>query len=338
MATEVTVIVDPDGGAGYDYTSLAAAIAGEARDLVTADEQLTIKCRCTGGTADGAATIDGFTTDATRYVKIWTDPSESYRHAGTYPTGNKYRIEVSNEPGIAIRDANIEIIGIAIQATDTGNSNTRGILITTGSVGIKIDKCLIVGICSGTGTGYGIYAYISTATVHVTSTVVQGWASGSDQHFAALYLYYGTPYIYNCTFTKSYRGVSSFNNGTHTIKNCIFFNNIDDIYTNGATQVIDHCASDDGDGTNPVNISPGATEATDWAACFTDYANGDFSLKSGSVCIGAGVGDPGSGLYSDDILGNTRTSPWDIGAFEYVSAAPPSFKAAWAINSNRVIQ
>jgi hypothetical protein len=252
-------------------------------------------------------------------VKIWTDPSESYRHTGTYPSGNKYRIEVSNGSGIAIRDANIEIIGIAIRATDTGNSNTRGVLITTGSVGIKIDKCFIEGICSGTGTGYGIYAYASTATIHVTNTVVRGWNSGTDQHYAALYLYSGTPYIYNCTFTKSYRGISSYNAGTHTIKNCIFFNNIDDIYTSGATQVIDYCASDDLDGTNPVDISPGATEADDWAACFTDYANGDFSLKSTSVCIGAGVDDPGSGLYSDDILGNARTSPWDIGAFEYVA-------------------
>ena len=119
-------------------------------------------------------------------------------------------------------------------------------------------------------------------------------------------------------------------NGNFYAYNCIVFNNSDDFK---GTITIDHCASDDLDGTNPVDISPGATEADDWEACFTDYANGDFSLKSDSVCVGAGVDDPGSGLYSDDILGNTRTSPWDIGAFEYVP-----FKAAWAINSNRVIQ
>ena len=78
MATEVTKIVDPDGTAGVncDYTSLAALVAGYAKNLVTADEQLTVKCRCTGGTADGEVTINGFTTDATRFIKIWTDPSD----------------------------------------------------------------------------------------------------------------------------------------------------------------------------------------------------------------------------------------------------------------------
>lgn len=46
----------------------------------------------------------------------------------------------------------------------------------------------------------------------------------------------------------------------------------------------------------------------------------DFHLLSNSICIEAGVNDPGGGLYSADIDGQTRTSTWDIGADEYVDA------------------
>jgi hypothetical protein len=37
--------------------------------------------------------------------------------------------------------------------------------------------------------------------------------------------------------------------------------------------------------------------------------------------VGEGTDNPGSGLYSDDIIGTARSSPWDIGAFEYTSGA-----------------
>lgn len=335
MATEVTVIVDPDGGAGYDYTSLAAAIAGEARDLVTADEQLTIKCRCTGGTADGAATVNGFTTDATRYVKIWTDPSESYRHAGTYPSGNKYRIEATGGSAVlTVSSINVKVEGLAVKnsaTTGTGYPSCFYVKMASGRVSFR--SCVAAG--AGTATagnmGYNITSSNGSITTYVNCIATGFYKSGSDYHCGFRQNTTGTFYYYNCTSFYNYFGFKQ-ERGSAYAYNCIAARNYDDFFGWG---VADHCASDDGDGTNAVDISPGAIEADDWAACFTDYANGDFSLKSGSVCIGAGVDDPGSGLYSDDILGNTRTSTWDIGAFEY---APPSFKAAWAINSNRVIQ
>ena len=322
MATEVTVIVDPDNGAGTDYTSLAAAIAGEARNLVTADEQLTIKCRCTGGTADGPATINGFTTDATRYVKVWTDPSESYRHTGTYPSGNKYRIENTGLTAIlTVSVANALIEGLAIKSTTSGTSGYPScfhVQMPNGRITFKSCFALGEGTTSSGNMGYNCI-YSTGAIVKYINCVATGfYKSGSNYHCGFRQNALGTFYYYNCTSFYNYIGFKQ-EQGHAYAYNCIAARNYDDFYAWG---VADHCASDDLDGTNAVDISPGATEADDWAACFTDYANGDFSLKSGSVCIGAGVDDPGSGLYSDDILGNARTSPWDIGAFEYVSAAP----------------
>jgi hypothetical protein len=68
-----------------------------------------------------------------------------------------------------------------------------------------------------------------------------------------------------------------------------------------------------------VDISPNATEADDWAAAFTDYTNGDFSLKSGSPLIDAGT-DLSAVMDSVDIIGTSRPQgdAWDVGAFEYV--------------------
>ncbi len=333
MATEVTVIVDPDGGAGYDYTSLAAAIAGEARDLVTADEQLTITCRCTGGTADGPATVSGFTTDATRYVKIWTDPSESYRHAGTYPSGNKYRIENSGPNAIlTVSVANALIEGLAIKNTASSTSGYPScfyVLAVNGRITFKSCFALGEGTTSSGNMGYNCTSSTGAIVKYINCVATGFYRSGGNYYCGFRENTSATFYYYNCTAQRNRYGWKR-EQSTVYVSNSVSFNNEDDFF---GTINADYCASDDGDGTNAVDISPGATEADDWAACFTDYANGDFSLKSDSVCVGAGVDDPGSGLYSDDILGNTRTSTWDIGAFEYVP-----FKAAWAINSNRVIQ
>jgi hypothetical protein len=86
-------------------------------------------------------------------------------------------------------------------------------------------------------------------------------------------------------------------------------------------------ASDDGDGSNSVDISPGGTEVDDWNDAFTDYANGVLSVKNASSVIeNAGTNLSGSGV-TDDIIGTARPqdSIYDIGAFEFIVAAAVTF-------------
>ena len=155
----VAHIVDPDSGAGFDYTSLSTWESTEQADLTTAGlNKISIAtCRSTGGTADTTAfTISGWVTTATNYIKIWTDPDEAYRHAGSYPTGNKYRYEYtgSTEP-ILVQAEHVRFEGISFATFfDTA---TQTLMHLTGTVDFRISKCILDGT-GGTQICYGLFS------------------------------------------------------------------------------------------------------------------------------------------------------------------------------------
>jgi hypothetical protein len=146
MATTVTKVVDPDSGAGYDYASLFDWEAAQQGDLTGARDEIAVaKCRCTGGTADTTnVTIDGWTTSTTQYIKIWTDPAESYRHNGTYQTGNKYRIETTiNTRSIQVLENYVHFYGIQILTSSNGTDVTAiQYEITTGTCVSNIESTI----------------------------------------------------------------------------------------------------------------------------------------------------------------------------------------------------
>jgi len=197
----------------------------------------------------------------------------------------------------------------------TGTNQRNGVVINgqTSSCTVNIDSCFVRGISSGTGIGRGISAGDLQATVNIYNTIVADFKSGSDSsHYGILGV--GSPLnVYNCTIYGCYYGVNDSGNVV-TVKNCAIGNCDDDIYS---ANVVDYCCTDDGDGDHAQGPSGGS-----WANEFDNAAGYDFSLKSGGNCVGNGVDDPGSGLYSDDIIDVARSSTWDIGAFEYVAAGP----------------
>lgn len=74
-----------------------------------------------------AATITGFTTDATHFIKIYTASSE--RHDGKWNTG-KYRLEPSGNVNALIMDGNnfvvVDGLQIQIQGATTPHSEIGG--------------------------------------------------------------------------------------------------------------------------------------------------------------------------------------------------------------------
>lgn len=82
------------------------------------------------------------------------------------------------------------------------------------------------------------------------------------------------------------------------------------------------------------DTSAGGTSAlTNQSYTFIDAANDDFRLASGDPRDN-GLSDPGSGLFSDDVLGNTRTGTWDRGFHEF-GAGGGSQQAAFRMRFRR---
>jgi hypothetical protein len=342
MATEVTKIVDPGEGAGHDYHSLSLWEAGEQKDLVTADQIAIAKCRATGGTADTTAcTIDGWTTDSTRYIKIWTDPSESYRHSGKWDTG-KYRLVLSdsNNRCILISGAGyVRVDGIQLSHTNAAYSGGGGILIE--SFGdIKISNNIIKNISStsnyaGTGIGITAGAAIDIKNIYIWNNVIYDFKnSGSSQGYAFNSSLWGGSsgqiYIYNNTIVDNVIGISD-NIGLNISKNNIVKGSGDtNAYVGTFAAGTDYNATDGTDTTGQ-----GAHSRISQTFTFVDEANDDFHLASNDV----GARNYGTDLsgdsylpFSNDIDGQTRPGEgiWDIGADEYVAAGGLSIPVAMA--------
>ncbi len=309
MASLINRKVDPDAlglGTGLSwadaFTSLNAALVAEAKNIVTADEQWDFECRSSSGTADTTlATITTFwTTDATRFIRIFaTDGHQTIKTS--YDT-NRYRIKniYTNVPYVKVEG--IQIYGAAwsysikVDFTAAGwlyfdgcrinaVANSRGFDLIDADANTYIWNCVIK------GSGNQIGLDIDGGDVYCYNSIVEDWATGFDIEAAA---------------------------GTVEIKNVACFNNTDD-FDDANASTIDHCASDDNDGTNNVAESGGGAN---WPSDFNDAANGDFTLLIGSNLRNAGLANPSGGLYTTDIEGDAYTvAGYSLGVDEYIAVS-----------------
>ena len=116
MATTRTRTVKPSGG---DYTTLSAWEAGEQADLPSLDEIRQAECYAMQDTT--AVTIDGWTTDATRYIRIFAAPGAEARVP--YDTTNAYRLEVTDVNGmVLVNEAFVRIERLQFKLTTSTNN------------------------------------------------------------------------------------------------------------------------------------------------------------------------------------------------------------------------
>jgi hypothetical protein len=301
-------------------------------DATTPDQpQVTAKCRATTGTADTAGVdISGWDTDATHYIKVWTDPSENYRHQGKWDVG-KYRIEVTDSNVVTVYENYTQFTGIQIQVGSTSSTPRRGIWCYTPD-GCRISNNIVKGI--GTGRQVGIQAEndsTSNKASYFFNNIVYDMKNTSDSYGIASFTSNSnvvTLYAYNNTVYNAYIGIYRGGNGTNTFisKNNISYNNTDNYSADGF--------SFDASGTNNLS-GPGAdaqipaTNKRDGVTVtFADATNNDFHLDSSDTgAKNQGIilydsGDDSNLNFTTDIDNEARkdsAGTWDIGADENVA-------------------
>jgi hypothetical protein len=312
MPTLRTVTVKPSGG---DYTSLASAIAGEAANLVSLDRQLDIACYAMTDTT--SVTISGFTTDATRYVRIYTPSTE--RHAGKWNAA-KYNLSPSASYTYALI-VNIDYVRVEdlqIQnAASNGDGNTRMISTADASASdIRLDTCIFY---KSGSSAFGVNCQSGKVTIR-NSLIYAMSADGVRNAYGSNS---PTVLIDNCTIVNcTGYGVIDAGNTT-TLRNVYSGGHATDAYSGTMSRTT--CAH-----SSASTFSGSTASVPHSTATFTNVTGGseDYHLVSGSALID--VGTDLSGTFTTDIDGATRTAPWDIGADEYVSAGgggaptPPS--------------
>ncbi len=282
-----TTVVDPNSGAGYDYTNL---LGWEAGQQGTITEPEIAKCRCTGGTADTTAfTIAGWTdVSETNYIKIWTDPAESYRHAGIYPTGNKYRFEYTGASyGIILSEDYIRFEGIAF--SHNVSSAAYFFSVTSSMADLRISKCILKD-GGGAAASNGYFSYTVPA-----SGILSGWNNiiydtaygfrigGGDANSVRLY----NNTCVDCT--RGFRGTAE----TVLINN-ISVGGTDNFYGNQYSSLSGWNVTD----LNPDDYSDGNFGAVQMSGITTssaankliDSGGGLSSIRLGSILVDEGSG------------------------------------------------
>jgi len=318
-------------GCSNCYTSLSsweAAYGGvnfgscAQGDLVCADKIAIAQIDGAWTSPDTApVTIDGWTTDATHYIKIYA--ASAARHDGKWNTG-KYRLAITgiNWP-ISNNENYARIDGLQISTQRSTAGYTYGIANApaAGAAEIQISNCIIksIGGYQGTANGGGIGgAYLAGTnafTLKAWNNIIYSDTAGLWEGIRLDDTDW-TGYVYNNTCYNMYYGYAQ-SSGAFIAKNNISYNNTVD-YSGAFNSTSTHNLSKDA--TAPAY----GTYYRNAIAAFSNINAGTEDLHLQSSDIGAK--DRGADLsadsnlaFSDDTDGQTRTSAWDIGADEYIS-------------------
>lgn len=292
-------------GANAAYASLSAWNAAEAQDLTDLGGDIMV-VNCAGSTADTTnLSISGWTTSATSYIEINGDNT-----TGKLDT-SKYRMEVSAATycirTLAAGSDFVRLKNLQLKNTNVGGNCLELDRQSAATYDHRVNNCIFYG---------GVYgAWLGRTTVTMWNNVIYGMSTTG-----ILCIYgYGPPTanLYNNTIINSVKGIDR-DAGTVTAKNNYAGGNTTADYEG----IITHTTDASSDTTGSAGLQSIAV-STSTGAKFTNVTAGseDLHINTGSSLIDVGTNDPGSGLFSDDLDGVTRSGTWDIGADEFVAAS-----------------
>lgn len=302
MTTIVTKTVKPSGG---DVTSLSSFNSTYAKNLVASDEIYQASCFIFSGGLNDQAAVSGFTTDATRFVRVFTQSSE--RHNGTPNSGFYLKpSSASGAPTLRTGDSYVRYEGMDINGNGKGDTgfgtesspNTCGIYF---GYGLIHDTNL-----SSSGEGVRVGALQNKVVIYNTAiwNCYRGiYSTGTNN----------TSYGYNLT---------AVNNGDFGLLRLVYKNCLSKGHTSG--DYLQEGTGSDYNAAGDTSPSVGAHNRNSQTFTFTNSAGFDYSLTSSD----AGAQDHGQDLsadsafaFADDVIGTARpqNSVWDMGFFEVVS-------------------
>ncbi len=264
---------------------------------------------CEGQNADTAAVdFAGTTTSASNYVQVRTDPSATYgRHEGKW-NADKYRLSLTSGTTypLQIHEPYVRIIGLQVYGWYQSLLN----MAYNESDNSVIDSCIMWHGSSYNAPCIGDYGGATGNARYVNSIFIQDAADRNVR------LRGGGTKVINCTAIGGTYGYRHETLSSEVI-NCVAIGaSIADFSSLGSF------SGNTGYNASSDSSAPGSGSITgiNPSDVFTDYANGDFSIKdANSVLYDAGT-DLSSYMEAVDIIGTERPqgSAWDIGAFEYV--------------------
>jgi len=322
MATTVTSTIKPGGGG--DYSSLSAWEAAKQGNLVSLDQVQVAECYV--GSDTTRVTIDGSTTDATRYM--WIKPASGAEAQVPYNTSTAYRLEPASgtDAEMIISDEYTVVERIQVKALkDSGSSpNDGAIFIITLSGGtITVKGCTILG-SFGVGNADGSKGIViadSDPTYHIRNNFIIDYNRTSMRAFDSTNGSGATVNLFNNTAVNCVGGFYSGGTGVLAKNNGYYSNGLGsaDGFNGSFNASSDYNASD------VASDAPGSNSKNSVTPTFVDSAGGNWHLASSDTAW-KDSGTDLSGTFTDDFDAATRSGTWDIGADEYTSAGGSTYQ------------
>ncbi|MCR4322624.1 MAG: hypothetical protein NUV61_00870, partial [Candidatus Azambacteria bacterium] len=301
------------------YTALSLWEAAENRNLVTADQIAIAQIEGAWTSPDTTpVTINGWTTDATHYVKIYT--TSEARHTGKWDN-IKYRLESGNW-GAHIIDNQQNYTRIeGLQILHSGGGDSSSGIYSVSYAGVVVKDAIVKKTSTSIGEGIKIVGTSAGSSGVVNSVAYGGWNFGIN-----IATFGGYGYAYNTTSYGNNYGYNGFY--VQNLKNCIgASNSIADFARDVVASYsvfTTACASSDA----TANIFTDTGSRINQTFSFVNPAAGDFHLSSSDTAakdFGTNLSADSIYAFSTDVDGQTRSGTWDIGADEYQQggATPP---------------
>lgn len=308
----------------HEYASLSAAEAGASdanhinnTDLTAADVVLNIPCYYDSATDSTGVTINGWTGDATRFIKIYTpnnlstECNASQRHDGKWKSTAYNLTNSTVQPFIIDDDCVTKIVGL--QIAGTGYESVR--MVTTAGGTTEMSFCLVNGNNDGVGVRIAHTLKIWNCILYTT-----GGASTECLHGE---LDNAVIYAYNCTCYISDNaaafGILANNSSDVICKNCIVYTAsggvVVDFYANtglGSTMVCTNCASSDDTADDWGGSGNRVGQTFSFVSAGTDFHL--LSSDTGALIYGTDLSGDATIPFNTDIDGSIRPTPWSIGA------------------------